>query len=1043
MSLVADFVTRIRNVQKTGSATEHSYRPALEALLNGLDKGLAAINEPKRERCGAPDFIIQRGDIAIGHVEAKDLHIRLDKLSEANVDQKKRYLKALPNLLYTNCLDWEFYRDGDLYTKITIGHLDKGVQGHPANYDHLEHILRDFVGQAPRTITSSKDLAEKMAGKAALLKDVFYKILTQDSDAQSEIRSQYNAFKLHLIHDISIAEFADIYAETIAYGMFAARLHDKSLETFSRAEALELLPRSNPFLRSLFSYIAGPELDDRVRWIVDDLASVFRATDMSRVMENFGKLTGQTDPFLHFYETFLSAYNPKKRKSRGVWYTPEAVVNFIVRSVDQILVQKFSLTDGLADNSKVYIDWDTGQRDSRGRSIYTKKQVHKVQILDPATGTGTFLAEVVKNVAPRVKGVAEGAWSTYVAQDLIPRLHGFELLMASYAMCHTKLDMILGDLGYEPRPNAPRLSVYLTNSLEEGEPANQTLPFAQWLSNEAKQANAIKRDMPIMCVIGNPPYSIKSGNLASDQVSLIEPYRSVDGKRIKEKGMLQFEININNDYIKFIALSEKLIRKNNFGILAFITSHGYLKSESFRGLRQHLTQTFDEIRIIDLHGNTEVREVVPGGIVDKNVFDIKQGVSIILAYRTRDKDPKSIGRVFYAELWGARQKKYDALHERNLDDFEWSDCKPSSPNYTFHPSGAESGKYESDFFSITDLMPVYSSGVITARDDFSISESEHVLVERARAFSGDEGLSNAEFCEKLGISLKKGWDVSKARSRMRSYPKPEELIQDISYRPFDNRKILFDESVVWTTARSTMDHMLRGDNYALVTARSEKSGTCSHFYVSKHLVETKCGERTTQSAVFPLYLYPPEGDLEKARRINFNEKIHRKIVKIVSAGGKGAPSELDIFDYVYGIVHAPSYREKYSEFLKRGFPRIPWPDPKTFWQISEKGGGLRRLHLLEPAALGEIAFPLRGRGLALVARPRFENDKIWINDEQYFEGVPLSAWEHFLGGYQPAQKWLKDRKGRELSYGEIKHYQRLLKALVETRVLMAQIKPNL
>ncbi|MCW0217359.1 MAG: hypothetical protein OJI67_03455, partial [Prosthecobacter sp.] len=500
---------------------------------------------------------------------------------------------------------------------------------------------------------------------------------------------------------------------------------------------------------------------------------------------------------------------------------------------------------------------------------------------------------------------------------------------------------------------------------------------------------------------------------------------------------------INNDYIKFIALSEKLIRKNKFGILAFITSHGYLKSESFRGLRQHLTQTFDEVRIIDLHGNTEVREVVPGGITDKNVFDIKQGVSIILGYRTQNKKSNSTGRVFYAELWGSRQSKYDKLHEIGIDDFEWKDCDPSTPNYTFHPSGAESGKYESNYFSITDLMPVYSSGVITARDDFSIAESDQVLVERARAFSGDEKLPNDEFCEKIGIALKKGWDVTKARSRMRSFDDPKKLIQEISYRPFDNRKILFDESVVWTTARSTMDHMLRGDNYALVTARSEKSGTCSHFYVSKHLVETKCGERTTQSAVFPLYLYPPEGDLEKTRRINFNDKVHKKIVKLVSAGGGKKPSELDIFDYMYGIFHAPAYREKYAEFLKRGFPRIPWPSPKTFWEISEKGRRLRKVHLLETAALGKIAFPLVGKGHALVEKAWFEDDKIWINESQYFVGVPQSTWEHFLGGYLPAQKWLKDRRGRELSFEEIKHYQCILKALVETKSIMDELKPQL
>jgi predicted helicase len=317
-------------------------------------------------------------------------------------------------------------------------------------------------------------------------------------------------------------------------------------------------------------------------------------------VENFGSLTGRNDPFLHFYETFLAKYNPEKRKARGVWYTPEPVVNFVVRAVDDILKAEFALPLGLADTTKVMIDWDTGQREltskgkiaKSGKNAISKKQVHRVQILDPATGTGTFLAEVIKQIAPKVKAAAAGQWSNYIEKDLIPRLHGFELLMASYAMCHMKLDMVLAELGYAPSSQPPRLSVYLTNSLEEGEPANQTLPFAQWLSNEVKQANAIKRDMPIMCVIGNPPYSIQSGNLTPEQVALIDPYRYVDGVRIKEKGMLQFEKNINNDYIKFLALAEKLIEKNGYGVLGMITSHGYLKSGSFRGVREpHISPT--------------------------------------------------------------------------------------------------------------------------------------------------------------------------------------------------------------------------------------------------------------------------------------------------------------------------------------------------------------------------------------------------------------------------------------------------------------------
>lgn len=1036
---IQGYLAEVTAVYKTGAATEHSYRTALQNLFSSIAPDTKALNEPKRVKCGAPDFLINRGEIVIGHVEAKDIDKDLSTLKGTEADQKERYLKALPNLIYTNCLDFEFYRDGMLLTKISIADFLMGIQPKPANFAALANQLKDFAAQKPQTITSSERLAEIMAGKAVLIKDVLFNALTEDKEQKTELSGHFTAFREQLIHDIKPEDFADIYAETIAYGMFAARLHDETLATFTRQEALELLPKSNPFLRSMFIFIAGPDLDERIRWIIDDLADVFQATNVKKIMENFGSLTGRRDPFLHFYENFLAKYNPAKRNKRGVWYTPEAVVNFIVRAVDEILQTEFGLTDGLADTSKVTLDWDTGQNDKKGKPVKIKKEVHRVQILDPATGTGTFLAEVIKQIAPKVKDVAEGMWSPYIENDLIPRLHGFELLMASYAMCHMKLDMILSELGYNPTSAPPRLSVYLTNSLEEGDPVNQTLPFAQWLSNEVRQANTIKRDMPIMCVIGNPPYNIMSGNLSHGQVALVENYRYVDGQRIKEKGMLQFEKNINNDYIKFIALSEKLINKNGYGVLGFVTSHGYLKSSSFRGLRQSLMETFDTINILDLHGNSEVREVVPVGIVDKNIFDIKQGVCVIIASR-RSREKSAIGKVRYAELWGPRQHKYDILSQATLESVEWKDCNPTSPNYTYHPSGADDSDTVDSYISLNKLMPMYSSGVITARDGFAISRDHATLVSRAKEFASNTSLSNSELCKKLKISEKKGWDVTKARARLRGIKDYDAIIAPIAYRPFDNRKIIFDESVVWTTARSTMDHMLRGENIALVSARSEKSGTCSHFYVSKFLVETKCGERTTQSAVFPLYLYPDQQDLDQTRQVNFNIDASKRIRETASMGGKAEPSDQEIFDYVYGVLHCPQYREVYSEFLKIDFPRIPWPKtPDEFWSVAEKGGQIRRLHLMEPSAIGATPYAFKGNGAGEVEAPRYEDGKVWINQTQYFEGVPQVAWEFFIGGYQPAQKWLKDRRGHSLSFEDVKHYRNVIKILAETDRIMQTI----
>ena len=400
---IQEYLAEVTRIHKTGAATEHSYRSALQNLFSTISDDVQALNEPKRVQCGAPDFLINRGDIVIGHVEAKDIDKDLATFKGTEADQKSRYLKALPNLIYTNCLDFEFYREGVLLTKISVADFLMGIQPKPENFQPLENQLRDFAAQKPQTITSSEKLAEIMAGKAVLIKDVLFKALREDENLQTEISGQFKAFQEHLIHDITPEDFADIYAETIAYGMFAARLHDDTLDTFSRQEALELLPKSNPFLRSLFGYIAGHDLDERIKWIIDDLADVFQAANVKKLMENFGSLTGRNDPFLHFYETFLSKYNPEKRKARGVWYTPEPVVNFIVRAVDEVLQTEFGLPDGLADTSKVAIDWDTGQADKKGKPVTIKKDVHRVQILDPATGTGTFLAEVLKQVAPKIR----------------------------------------------------------------------------------------------------------------------------------------------------------------------------------------------------------------------------------------------------------------------------------------------------------------------------------------------------------------------------------------------------------------------------------------------------------------------------------------------------------------------------------------------------------------------------------------------------------------------------------------------------------------
>jgi len=1040
MQLVQDFVSKVLAIHKTGAATEHSYRPALEVLLNGLAEEVTAINEPKRVACGAPDFIVQRGAIAIGHLEAKDLNIDLSKLSDSNKAQQARYLKALPNLIYTNCLDWQFFRNGASIASVSIGKLQDTIKLDGSQFEALENLLRDFIAQRPQTITSPRVLAEMMAGKAVLIKDVLRQALEADAEQQTPLAGQYQAFSEHLIHDITTEDFADLYAETIAYGMFAARLHDTTTDNFSRQEALDLLPKSNPFLRSLFGYIAGPDLDERIRWIIDDLAEVFQAANVHKLMQGFGKLTGQSDPFLHFYETFLAAYNPAKRKARGVWYTPEAVVNFIVRAVDEVLQTEFGLSDGLADTSKITIDWDTGQADKKGKPIVTRKEVHRVQILDPATGTGTFLAEVIKHIAPKVKNVAEGMWSGYIERDLIPRLHGFELLMASYAMCHMKLDMMLTELGYQPSSTPPRLGVYLTNSLEEGERDVRDLFMAQWLTREAREASTIKRQTPIMCVLGNPPYAGESSNKGDWIMGLMEAYKKEPGgqQKLQERNPKW----INDDYVKFIRLAEHLIEKNGEGVLGFITNHGYLDNPTFRGMRWHLLHTFDKLYVLDLHGNSKKKEVAPDGGADKNVFDIQQGVAILVGVKQKrpGNATKPLAQVFHAELWGDRAGKYDTLLASGLAGPLWQPLTPPAPQYALvrRDYGVEAA-YRAGF-GVQEFMPVNSVGIVTARDALSIDMDKQTLWQRVQDFAA---LSPEDARRKYDLGKDvQDWSVGAAQADVNANLSERNLVP-IAYRPFDTRWTFYTGTSRGFQCRpreEVMRHMFR-ENFAFSFTRTvEGARAFADVLVFNRPITHHTLSIKEVNTLSPLYLYPSANDLDHTRRVNFDPALYAKLQALTTDAERGTPDEVAVFDYIYGVLHRPSYRNTYAEFLKIDFPRIPWPaSPTEFWATADLGGQLRRLHLLEPAAVGAAPYPFKGDGPGVVEQPSCADGCIWINATQYFDVVPAAAWEFFIGGYQPAQKWLKDRKGRALSFDDIKHYQRILKVLAETDRIMGQL----
>lgn len=1064
---IAGYLEEIRKIHATGVASEHSYRPALRDLFASIDPDLDVINEPRRVEVGAPDFIFQRDGVARGWCEHKDIDKDVIKLKGYSKEQKERYRSGLPNLIYTNGLDFEFLRDGEQTAFITIADITSpALPARPEEFERLETYLRAFAAEKPISIRSARRLAELMAGKAKLIKDVLGKVLKEDIDLQSDLAGQYKSFKANLLPNLTPDEFADIYAETITYGMFAARFHDRTPGTFDRREALELLPKSNPFLRSLFQFVAGYDLDDRIAWIVDDLAEVLRASNPHDLFEDFGRFTARNDPFIHFYEDFLAAYNPKKRKSRGVWYTPEPVVDFIVRAVDDVLKTEFGLADGLADTGKVTVDWDTGET-RNGKAVTVRKDVHRVQILDPATGTGTFLAKAVQTIADRVKARAPGMWSSYVENDLLPRLHGFELLMASYAMCHMKLDMQLTESGYVPSKDPPRLSVWLTNALE---PADRDIAdlFMPALAKEAKGASEVKRQTPIMCVIGNPPYSGESANKGDHIMGLMEAYKMEPGgkERLKERNPKW----INDDYVKFIRMSEDLIARNPAGgVLGFITNHGYLDNPTFRGMRWHLLKTFDKIWVLDLHGNAKKKEVSPDGSPDKNVFDIQQGVALIIAVR-KGAGSEDLAEVWHGDLWGSRGVKGEALFAESPTTRGSALLKSDAPHYVFVQRDRIAQFAYNSGISVSELMPTNTVGIVTARDSLTIDIKRNSLWERVEDFTT---LEEEDLRKKyvLGKDVQ-DWSVAKAKADVVNNFTQSCLIR-LDYRPFDKRWTYFtgtSRGFICRPRTEVMRHIAWHPNLTIITPRQAIQGNApySQIIAGEDVVDNRYEFSNKGIAQqFPLYLYPDEtADQADAlapteRAINLDPKLFAKICEAAgidatdTAGpeedfraptGEDRPSEIKVFDYIYGVLHSPDYRETFAEFLKIDFPRIPYPpSPEVFRHVSEKGEQLRRLHLMEPAAIGDTPYPFDGEGDNVVAprHPRFEKGRVYINGKgaegQYFDGVPDVSWGFYIGGYQPAQKWLKDRKGRTLTWDDIGHYQKIVKILAETDRIMREI----
>jgi hypothetical protein len=910
---------------------EHQHRPALKLLLEAILPDVNAVNEPGKIEFGAPDFALIKSKFPIGYVETKRLGEDLNAVVAG--EQLKRYF-GYANLILTNYLEFRFYKHGEAYSDpIVISDLET-LSPDERSYTLLETTLRAFLEDAAEPVRRASRLAEIMGENGKRLRGNLLRFLKTNSPKNKPILDIYEAFKSQLIHDLSLDEFTDMYAQTLVYGLFVARYHDETEKDFGRAEARELIPHSNPLLRRFFDHIAGADFDDRLKPIVDDLCKVFGNANVRALMQKIYKqdLWGAEqmapDPVIHFYEDFLKAYDPVERKKLGAYYTPPAVVHFIVRSVDAILKRDFDLPQGLADIKKIDIT-----RTIQGKSV--KHTVHKVQVLDPATGTGTFLNETIRLIRRSFAG-QEGRFAGYVNEDLLPRLHGFEIMMAPYTIAHLKLAATLRESGAKNFKD--RIGVYLTNSLEKAERPDDSLfgmlGLAQSISEESRAAARIKNDTPIMVVIGNPPYAGESSNkeYTGHDVYKVEPGTS---QKLKERNSKW----INDDYVKFIRFAENLIEQTGEGIVGMITAHGYLDNPTFRGMRYHLMKTFSEIYVLDLHGNTNKKEKAPDGGKDENVFAIKQGVAILIGVRRKGKHSGSLATVYRADCYGVKRAKFECLNEMELGSMHWHKLAPKATNYEWVARDEKAHKDYDTGFSLNELFPISSVGIVTSRDGFVIDMDRDTLTKRIQSFLASS--TPQEALTKFGLKKNSKWKVVNALKHQYN----DECVAPVSYRPFDTRHVYYHDDFIERARAEVMQYFIGRENVGLVTNRRiEGPRSFADVFITNSVMDARRVSLKETNFVFPLYAYAEDG----SRQPNLNRDIVKQIAALIG----GEPTPEDIFDYIYAVLHSPSYREKYKEFLKIDFPRVPYPKDKAqFDALVALGRELRELHLLESPAV--------------------------------------------------------------------------------------------
>lgn len=993
-SFLSAYLESLAAVEGRGDAREESFYPTLVELLSHFGpRDLHVTTIPRKIDGCSLDFQVWRGRRLAGYIEAKRPSADLDR--EEKSKQLKRYLDTFPNLILTNFRELRLYRDGALVSRATVS---------PRREMELSALLKRFLGSESPQRLGAAALAKALAERTGFLRDRIWDLMQRDKSREepSELTGFYRTLATHLYSQLGEADFASLYAQTVAYGLLAARCWEDG--ELDRRTLYERIPPASGILRDVFRYISlspPPEIE----WIVDDLVDLLRPAAWKLALQRHFQQRRNQDPILHFYETFLREYDPELRMRRGVFYTPPAVVSYVVRSVDHLLRTRLDRPDGLGDP--------------------------RVWLLDPAAGTMTFVVEAFRCAMEGWRETYGGAGLPALVRDhLLPRSFGFELLMAPYAIGHLKMSLFLAEQGYE-LGEGDRVNLLLTNALTTEDLAQGILPGMPSLAREVRKAAEVKEDPRICVVLGNPPYSGHSENPVERRKRKEDPVRAyyqVDGVPLREKNAKWLQ----DDYVKFLRFAQRKIDAHGEGVIGLVLNHGYLDNPTFRGLRRSLMDSFDEVYVLDLHGNRRKREVTPAGGRDENVFDIEQGVSILLAV----KKPGLAKAVFRADLRGNRASKLRWLAARDVESTSWTALQPRGPGYLFVERDARLEEMYVRGIPLPEIFPEHSVGVLTARDafvmDFDLPELRKRIIQLRRGLLPREvvpdGYPRDTGSWKLAEAVRKAGEDAEWGTRF----------THILYRPFDLRHVFYADYLVERPRERVMGHLLRGSNLALVVPRQSKDGPGA--LVTESIAAHKAVSAYDINYVFPLWLLP-EG-IFPARVPNVSPEVRRFLERSLGA----APGPEAILGYIYAVLYSHRYRDRYAAFLASDFPRILFPrDRHLFEAMAGLGAELIDLHLpgrpLRPATrfLGEGSGRL-GRTRKVLRAYREDERRVYVNEDgQHFDGIPLQVWEYRIGGYQVLDRWLQDRAGRKLTADEIQAFCRTATALGRTVAVQRRI----